>query len=68
MIIKFIEKEHDHQNEVVRYWFEVDDEEYAVVESGGMSSIIGKDGDDVFDRDLEVSLKIRLDVTDEMRQ
>tara|TARA_Y100000782_G_scaffold108494_1_gene132214 strand:+ start:36733 stop:37098 length:366 start_codon:yes stop_codon:yes gene_type:complete len=64
---KYIEKEQDWQNEATRYWFEVDGEEYAVVESGGQSSIIGKNGDDVYDRALESSLKSRLIVTDEMR-
>ena len=67
--IKFIEKEQDWQNEATRYWFSVDGEEYAVVESGpsALSTIIDKDGDDVYDRALEGELKAVLVVTDEMR-
>ena len=65
--VQFIEKEQDWQNEATRYWFEVDGEEYAAVESGGQTTIINKDGDDVYDRDLEAQLKSLLVVTDEMR-
>jgi len=68
MSIKFIEKEQDLQNEATRYWFSVDGEEYAVVESGACSIIIDKSGDDVYDRALEAELKHRLVVTDEMRE
>lgn len=67
MEIKFIEKEHDWQSEANRYWFEVDGEEYAVAESGGQTAILNKDGDDVYDRDLEAQLKSLLVVTDAMR-
>lgn len=63
----FIEKEQDQKNDSIRYWFSVDGEEYAVVESGPQSSIIGKDGDDVYDRALETKLRAILIVTDEMR-
>lgn len=66
--IKFIEKEQDWQNEATRYWFSVDDEEFAIVESGPTSSVINKDGDDVYDRALEAKLKSILIVTDEMRR
>ena len=65
--IKFIEKEQDWQNEATRYWFEVDGEECAVVESGGQATILDKNGDDVYDRALEAQLKSLLVVTDEMR-
>lgn len=68
MNIKFIEKEQDWQNEATRYWFEVDGEEYAAVESRGKTTIIDKNGDDVYDRALEAQLKSRLVVTDEMRE
>lgn len=68
MSIKFIGKEQNHQNEAVRYWFEVDGEEYAVVEIRGIAIIIEKRGDDVYDRALDASLKSRLIITDEMRQ
>lgn len=67
MKIKFIEKEQDWHNEATRYWFEVDGEEYAVVESGGQATILDKRGDDMYDRALEARLKSLLFVTDEMR-
>jgi len=68
MKIEYIEKEQDWANEATRYWFRVDGEEYAVVESGaGPDTIIDKDGDDVYNRDLEAALRAALIVTDEMR-
>jgi len=63
----FIEKEQDWANEATRYWFDVNGDEYAVVESGGQSTIINKDGDDVYDRAIEAELKAALIVTEEMR-
>lgn len=68
MNIQFIEKEQDWQNEATRYWFNVDGEEYAVVESGGSVSICNAVADDVTDRDFEAVLKANLIVTDEMRE
>ena len=68
MKIQFFEKEQDWQNEETRYWFDVDGEQYAVVESGSGSSIIDGDGDEVYDRDLEAKLESLLIVTDEMRE
>lgn len=64
---KFIEKEQDWQNECTRYWFEFNGEEYAVVESGGQTAIINKDGNDIYDHDLKAQLKSILEVTDDMR-
>jgi hypothetical protein len=62
-----IEREQDRQNDATRYWFDVDGEQYAVVESGTEASIINERGDDVYDRDLEAKLRALLIVTDEMR-
>ena len=67
MKIKFIEKEQDWQDGATRYWFQVDGEEYAAVESGGRTTIINKYGDDVYDRAMEAQLKSLPVVTDEMR-
>jgi hypothetical protein len=65
--IKFIEREQDLQNEAIRYWFDVDGDEFAVVESGPESIIIGRDGNELLDREREAVLRRLLVVTDEMR-
>lgn len=68
MIAKFIEKEQDWQNEATRYWFELDGQEYAVVESGPSVTVIDKDGCDINTDDAHNShLKTALIVTDDMR-
>lgn len=67
MEIKFIEKEQDWLNEATRYWFDVDGEEYGVVDSAEETSIVDKNGDDVYNRSLETILKRNLIVTDAMR-
>lgn len=66
-MIKFIEKEQVCHNEHTRYWFDVDGEMYAIVENGSDVSVIGEDGDDVYDRAFAAKLKSGLVVTDEMR-
>lgn len=64
---KFIEKEQDRQSEATRYWFEIDGDEFAVVESGGMRAIIDKDGWPL-ERSADADRIDRLlVVTDEMR-
>lgn len=65
--IKFIEREQDLQNEAIRYWFDVDGDEFAVVESGQESIIIGRDGNELLDREREVVLRRLLAVSDDMR-
>jgi len=66
-MIKFIEKEQDWANFATRYWFDVNGEEYAVVESCGRQTIVCEGGDHVYNRALEAELKSILIVTDKMR-
>jgi len=67
-MIKFIEKEQDWANDATRYWFDVNGEEYAVVESGGRQTIVCEGGDHVYNATLEAQLKAVLIVTDDMRR
>lgn len=63
----FIEKEQVWQDEATRYWFDVDGENYAVVESGGMRTIIDKDGYPLTRSQEADQIDRVLVVTDEMR-
>lgn len=64
--VEFIEKEQDWQNEATRYWFLVDGEEYAVVESGSEVTIIDEDGREL-SPERTARLRPVLIVTDEIR-
>jgi hypothetical protein len=66
-MFKFLEKEQVWQNEQTRYWFDVDGETFAIVECGSDVSVIGHDGDDIYDRSLAAKLMATLIVTEEMR-
>ena len=43
-IIEFIEKENDFQDEVTRYWFSVNDENFCIADQNGELSLLDCDG------------------------
>jgi hypothetical protein len=68
---KFIEKEQLYQEETTRYWFDIDGEHYAIIESGNdcgeRSDVVDFQGYPV-DQRIEKEVKAVAHVTDEMRQ